>query len=88
MTPISPTDAEEAISRAHAAWDENQGNLWALVRGKWVLPAFAESASQMRSGQGLLEAVARTRPHLVGTRDLNHKLDGALKSGAADAPGV
>lgn len=79
MRGVEETDGESAVAEAERVWNEHSDNLWTLVRGKYVLPAFADAASQMRSGQALLEAVARSRPHLAGMSTLARRIEQSLK---------
>lgn len=81
MVAISSTEVEEAIDRAEAMWDTHQANLWTIVRGKAILPAFANRASEMRSGRALLEAIARARPVLNGFQPFAARLGDALSPG-------
>lgn len=78
MALISSTEVEEAIGRAGAMWDTHQADLWTIVRGKAILPQFANRASEMRSGRALLEAIARARPALNGLHPFAATLRDAL----------
>ena len=78
MVAISSTEVEEAIDSAEAMWDTHQADRWTIVRGKAILPVFADRASEMRSGRALLEAIARARPDLKGFQPFTARLSGAL----------
>ncbi len=74
LAPVDAAEVEAAIAEARRLWDENSSNRWLLVRGKYVLNAFASTASEMRSGRALLEAVARARLDRTGFRDFQARL--------------
>lgn len=54
------------------------GDLFALVRGKSVLNAFAQRASIVKSGQIMIEQIARERPVLKDLEGFTQKVDTAL----------
>lgn len=65
MTPPSEQDLVGSVKAGRDAWADNVSDRWQIVRGKYVLPHFAQAASVIPSGQALLEAVARARPSLL-----------------------
>lgn len=66
MAPLTSGEVDAALGEAEILWDSRATTRWTLVRGKYVLNAFAGQASEMRTGRGLLEAVARSRPNVAG----------------------
>ena len=79
MQSLSRTDAEVAVADAITVWDElDERSRWTVVRAKAITNQFAVRASEMRSGQALLEAVARERPALDGFAEFTSKLSAAL----------
>lgn len=72
--PVSAQEVDDAIAEAQAVWDSHGPTPWAIVRGKYVLNRFASQASEMRTGRGLLEAVARSRPTLAGFNEFESRL--------------
>ncbi|MDF8265212.1 AAA family ATPase [Luteipulveratus flavus] len=73
---ISSADVEAALSKAKEIWDAHPGEQrWHLVRGKYLLNAFAQRATHMNSGRALLEAVARDRPNLAALDELRRRVD-------------
>ena len=64
MTTPSPASVEDAVARAETAWNAHVESRFQLVRGKYVLNTFASRTSHMKSGQAILEAVARARPDM------------------------
>lgn len=79
MQQLSKSQAEEEITQATAVWDaSNAPDRWTMVRGKAIMNQFASRASEMRSGQALIEAVARERPKLRSFDELQEKLAKAL----------
>ena len=78
MRPLSADQVDDAIEEAKVMWDSR--DRWTLVRGKYVLNAFAHEASEMKTGRALLEAVARGRPALAGFDAFRTRLTDALGS--------
>ena len=68
MAVPSENDLLQALQTAEELWLAHEHDKWRLVRGKYILPLFAQAASVIPSGQALLEAVARARPDLVRLR--------------------
>ncbi|MGN6576296.1 MAG: AAA family ATPase [Nocardioides sp.] len=79
MQPLGRADAESALADATTVWDTlNVEERWTVVRAKAITNQFASRASEMRSGQALLEVVAREQPALDGLADFATKLSAAL----------
>lgn len=79
MQQVSATQVEQAITDATAAWNAlSVPERWTVVRAKAITNHFANQATQMRSGQALLEAIARERPQLSGFDEFRAKLAQAL----------
>ncbi|QWC85581.1 hypothetical protein KLP28_02035 [Nocardioidaceae bacterium] len=79
MQTLTRSDAERAVRRAEATWEGlDEAELWSVVRAKAITNQFASQASHMRSGQALLEAVAREQPQLDGFAEFAAKLSTAL----------
>lgn len=76
-TPTEP-QLEECMEQAQAMWEDGTQSLYGKVRGKYVLGSFASQCSTMKSGQALLEAVARSRPALTGLAPLKSAVAAAL----------
>lgn len=70
LKPVSEDQLDSAIARAEEVWDGAQGDPLSVVRGKYILSAFASEVSEMKSGRALLEATARSRPPIAGIEDL------------------
>lgn len=68
--PISEDELEKAILEAEDLWNKAQGQRLSIVRGKYILGKFVTEASEMRSPQALLEAVARHRPPVPALENL------------------
>lgn len=77
-TPVTEAQVEVAISSSEEIWNSHRANLFTLVRGKYVLNAFASQVSEMKSGRALLEAVARARPQLSGFQEFDTQLKAVL----------
>lgn len=78
LSPVAVDEVDAAIADARALWEKHEEDPWPLLRGKYVINAFAGQASEMRSGRALLEAVARTRVELAGFGDFKSKLTNRL----------
>lgn len=64
---LSAVDVSNAIDEATARWESfSIEDRWSTVRAKSICNQFANRASEMRSGQALLEAIARESPNLHG----------------------
>lgn len=70
--PISSDQLEAAIADAEEIWNNAQENRLRVVRGKYIFAKFVAEASEMRSAQSLLEAVARHRPPISAIQQLTH----------------
>ena len=72
---LTSEEVEAAILEAEQIWDQHSGHArWRLLRGKYVVGAFASKASEIRSGRALLEALARERPNLVGIAEFKQNV--------------
>jgi len=74
LPPVAVDEVNAAIAEARALWEGHVEHPWVLLRGKYVINAFAGRASEMRSGRALLEAIARTRIELAGFREFEARL--------------
>lgn len=77
---VTPTedDLNECIEAAQRLWLESAADPWVIVRGKPIAGVFAARASNIKSGQSLLEAVARARPKFARTTNLETAVASAL----------
>lgn len=74
LSAVEASEIDQAIANARSLWEEHTGNRWVLVRGKYVLNAFTDRVTEMRSGRALLEAVARTGVELQGLQAFGEAL--------------
>ena len=80
MATPTESDLDSCLQEARELWAQNEGTLWRIVRGKYILPLFTQKASMMTGGQALLEAIARARPALSRLQPFREAVAEALGS--------
>jgi hypothetical protein len=78
LSPLAADKVDARITEAREIWEANRTQLWSLVRGKYVLDAFASRATHIKKGQALLEMVARTGADLAGFQAFRERLSAGL----------
>lgn len=63
-----PSFSKEEIERqwkeSEAAWNDNEIGAWQLVRGKWIIGKFVRMATEFRSPDAFIRAVAAHKPEI------------------------
>jgi hypothetical protein len=65
LPQFSVGDIDAAIASAENEWERHLPSPWAIVRGKWILPALNREISDFRSGEALMSALLARRPENV-----------------------
>lgn len=74
MAGPSVDQVEDAVSYAEGVWNSHASEPWKVVRGKYILGEFNAEASEMKSANALLEAVANESPSLAALSGLHRMI--------------
>lgn len=79
LEQVSKDTVTKAVTDATTIWESaSPKERWGLVRAKTITNSFANRVSQMKSGQALLEALARERLPLEGFDDFHRLISAHL----------
>ncbi|MCD2155826.1 AAA family ATPase [Rhodococcus cerastii] len=78
MAGPSEAQVEDAVSYAEGVWSSHASEPWKVVRGKYIVGEFNAEASEMKSANALLEAVANERPSLAALSGLHRMISQRL----------
>lgn len=60
---------QEAVNEATEQWNSSTGDLWKMVRGKWILGKFASKVSPVKGTEEFMEAVVARQPQVPAIRE-------------------